>query len=114
MIEFIPYVFAITLSLTIGLVSISLYRKSGKSGLALISFGFFLNAIPSAVNLAMGGPYLALRLMDQGYTTDEIGAIYSYLYLFGGAIQIVFAIVVIVGLVKLAKQQRNDSAEFAA
>ena len=43
--------------------------------------------------------------MDQGYTADEIGAVYSYLYLFGVAIQIVFAIVVIVGLVKLAKQQ---------
>jgi len=52
--------------------------------------------------------------MDQGYTADEIGVVYSYLYLFGVAIQIVFAIVVIVGLVKLAKQQRDVGVEFAA
>jgi hypothetical protein len=100
MIEFVPYIFHILLSLATGLVAIILYRKSGKFGLVLISVTFFLSVVPSMVNLAMGGPYLYLRLREQGYTPVEIGVFSVYLFLLNSAFQIVFTIVVIAGLVK--------------
>ena len=112
MIEFIPYILQISLSLAVGLVSVFLYSRNKRFGLALLSVGFFLNAVPSVVNLALGGPYLTLRLMDQGYTSAEIGVVYSYLFLFSGAIEIIFAVLVIAGIVELAKQQRNTGQSF--
>ena len=103
MIEFIPYVFQISLSLAIGLVAIFLYTKSRRMGLALVSAAFFLSAVPSIVQLSLGGPYLVPRLLEQGYTLVDIGMFQMYLYLFSVMFQVIFAIAVIAGLIKLSK-----------
>jgi hypothetical protein len=103
MIEFASYLFQICLSFAIGLVALVLYRKNRKLGMALISIGFFLGAVPSIVKLALGGPYLSLRLIEQGYTAVEIGVFFFYLFLLNSAFQIVFAIIVMAGLIKLSK-----------
>jgi hypothetical protein len=103
MIEFIPYIFQILLSLVIGLVTIFLHKESEKSGLLLISIAFFISAVPTILSLALGAPYLALQLMEQGYTAAEIGVFHFYLFLVSSAFQIVFAIFVIAGLVKLSR-----------
>jgi len=103
MIEFIPYIFQISLSLAIGLVAIFLYTESKRTGLALFSVAFFLSAVPSIVHLALGGPYLVLRLSEQGYTPVDIGMFQIYLYLFSVMFNVIFALFVIAGLVKLSK-----------
>ena len=104
MIEFVPDIVQILFPLAIGLVAIFLYTKSRKLGLALIGVAFFVSIVPSAVNLALGGPYLPLRLRDQGYTMHEIGAFYYYLFLLRGTFYIVFSILVIAGLIKLSAE----------
>lgn len=103
MIEFVPYIFQISLWLAVGLVEFVLCRKSGKLGFALVGIAFFLLAVPSIVNLALGGSYLPIRLMEQGYTSYEIGVFTNvYLNLLSNAFRIVFAIIVVAGLVKLS------------
>ncbi|MCW4019971.1 MAG: hypothetical protein NWF14_01900 [Candidatus Bathyarchaeota archaeon] len=75
-----------------------------KSGLALIGVAFFINAVPSVVNMALGGPYLTLRLIEQGYTIAEIGMLNFQLFLVNSAFEIIFAIIAMAGLVKLSRQ----------
>jgi len=76
MIEFIPNIFQISLSLAVGLVAIFLYTKSRRMGLALVSVAFFLSAVPSSVHLALGDPIMFLgywnrvtRRLRLGYST---------------------------------------------
>jgi len=106
MIELIPDIVQILFPLAIGLVAFFLYTKNRKFGLALIWVAFFLSAVPSIVNLALGGPYLALRLMEQGYTPVEMAEFYFFLFLLRSAIQIAFAVLVIVGLVKISTEAK--------
>jgi hypothetical protein len=104
MIEYIPDIIQILFPLAIGMITIFLYRKSQKSGLMLVSVGFFAGMVPSIVKLALGGPYWVLRLMDQGYTVYQVGLFHLFLWILGAAFQAVFAILVIAGLAKLSKQ----------
>lgn len=102
MIEFIPDIFQSFIPLFVGLIAIFLYTKSKKLGLALIGVAFLLSAVPSIVNIALGGPYLSSQLVEQGYTTFEIGVFFYHLFLLRSAFQIVFAILVLAGLVTLS------------
>jgi len=104
MIEFIPNIVEIVFPLAVGMSAFSIYQKSQKTGLMLVSVAFFLSAVPSIVKLALGGPYMILWLHDQGYTVYQLGMIQLFLWIFGAAFQAVFAILVIAGLVKLSKQ----------
>lgn len=104
MIEFIPYVVEILFPLVVGGLAFFLYRNSRKAGLTLVAVGFFLSVVPAIVRLALGGPYWALLLRDQGYTVYQVGMLQLYLWILGAAFQTVFSILVVAGLVKLSKQ----------
>jgi hypothetical protein len=103
MIEFIPYIIEMMVPLAVGVLALFLYRTHQKRGLPLVAAGFFLSAIPAVVRLALGGPYWALWLRDQGYTTYQMGMIQLYLWIFGAASQAVFAILVVAGLIQLSR-----------
>lgn len=101
MIEFVPDILQISFPCAVGLVAFFLYRETGRFGLALISAAFFLSAVPSTVRLAMGGPYWTFWLRDQGYTPYLIGTFNLFMNI---TFQIIFAILVIAGLVKLSTE----------
>lgn len=103
MIEFIPYIIETIVPLTIGVLALFLYRTHQKRGLPLVAVGFFLSAIPAVVRLALGGPYWALWLRQQGYTTYQMGVIQLYLWIAGAVSQAVFAILVVAGLFQLSR-----------
>jgi hypothetical protein len=104
MLEFIPLLFPIVLDVVIGIVTLILYQEIKRSGLAMIAVAFFLISVPSIVNLALGGPYMALRLRDQGLTAAEIGILNFYLFLVASAFQVVFAVLFLMGLFKLSRK----------
>lgn len=103
MIEYLPDVLQVSFPLAVGVITVFLYRTSQKSGLALISVGFLASAVPGIVKLALGGPYWLVRLRDQGYTAYQVGLLNFQFWILGAALQAVFAILVIAGLVKLSR-----------
>jgi hypothetical protein len=104
MLEFIPLLFPIVLDVVIGIVTLILYQEIKRSGLAMIAVAFFLISVPDIVNLALGGPYMALRLRDQGLTAAEIGILNFYLFLVASAFHVVFAVLFLMGLFKLSRK----------
>jgi len=103
MIEFVPYIIQILIPLAMGLVAAFLFRQKKELGLALMSAAFFVSAIPAVVNLGLGGPYLALRLHEQGYTAVEIGMSNLYLFAVSVSFEIVSAVLFVVGLFRLSR-----------
>lgn len=103
MIEFIPYIIQILIPIAVGLVAASLFRQKRNLGLALMSAAFFVSAVPAVVDLALGGPFLAQRLHEQGYTAIEIAMFNLYLFILSVAFETVSAALFIVGLFKLSK-----------
>ncbi|MGD8505677.1 MAG: hypothetical protein PVF15_03325 [Candidatus Bathyarchaeota archaeon] len=101
MIGFIPDIVQIALPLAVGLVAIRLHRRTGRFGLKLISVVFFLSAVPSMVRIGLGGPYLAFRLMDLGFTAYQYGLFQLFLWILNATFQAVFAVLTVIGLVKL-------------
>jgi len=99
LIEFLPYLISISVSALIGIVSLFLYLETRKQGFALIGVGFLICMVPSLIYLALGGPYLAIKLRDLGLNTTEIGQYLFLLSLMDMAIYIVFAVLVLIGLV---------------
>ncbi|MFX1265497.1 MAG: hypothetical protein ACFFH0_08955 [Promethearchaeota archaeon] len=110
MLEYVPTILPIVVNVAIGLVVFLLYRQRRKSGLALLSIAFFLNAVPDVVDLALGSPYFAYRLMMQGFTEAEVGMIGWYLFLVRVAFKVLFVVLVLVGALKLAKKDQPVSA----
>jgi hypothetical protein len=103
MLEFMPFLFPIVLYIVIGIVAFILYQDTRRSGLVMIAVAFFLISVPSVVNLALGGPYMALRLHEQGLTISEIGVFNLYLFIFASAFHTTFAVLLLIGLFKLSK-----------
>lgn len=110
MLEYAPTILPIAVNVVIGLTVFLLYQQRRKSGLELLSIAFFLNAIPDVVHLALGGPYFALRLMEQGFTEAEVGMVGMYLFLVRGAFKVLFVALVLVGIFKLARKDQTVSA----
>jgi hypothetical protein len=110
MLEYIPAILPIVVNVVIGLVVFLLYQQRRKSGLELLSIAFFLNSIPDVVHLALGGPYFALRLMEQGFTVAEVGMISGYLFLVRAAFKVLFVVLVLVCVFKLARKDQIVSA----
>jgi len=102
MIEFIPDMLRISLSFALGITAFLLYSRKRKTCLAIFGVAFFLFAVPSIVEMVLGGPYMPLRLMDRGYSIVEIGIIQFYLFLLSTAFEVASAILILVGLIKTA------------
>jgi hypothetical protein len=113
MLEYISTILPIVVNWTIGLVVFLLYQQTRKSALELLSIAFFLNSIPDVVHLALGGPYFALRLMEQGFTVAEVGMVSWYLFLVRVAFKVLFVVLVLVGVFKLARKDQTVSHEYA-
>lgn len=103
MIEFIPYIIEIVIPLAVGGFALFLDRTRQKPGLRWVAVGFLLSAIPAGVKLALGGPYWVYWLMNQGFTTYQVGMFQWYLWIFGTAVQTAFAILVAAGLIQLSR-----------
>lgn len=102
MIELLPDIFHILLSLAVVLVAYTLYKRTGNTGLAFLGFGFLVLTVPYFINLALGGPNFAANMSDAGYPTAYIGMIAFYRFIFTAALELAFAILVILGLLKIA------------
>jgi len=103
LIEFLPDILHILILGLVGLVAAFKYKQKKELGLALMSAAFFISTIPAIANLVLGGPYLAPRLIEQGYTVVEIGMIDLYLFVMSIVIETVSAILFVVGLIRLTK-----------
>jgi len=99
LIEFLPFLIPISVSALVGIVSLFLYLDTKKTGFLMIGIGFMISALPNLVRLALGGPYLAVRLRERGLTTFEIGQFLFVLELINMSMVIVSALLVLVGLV---------------
>jgi uncharacterized membrane protein YwaF len=104
MIELLPNIFHILLSLAVVFVAYMLYKRTGKGGLVLIGLGFLILAIPYFIDLAMGGPTFPAKMEAAGYSLAYIGMVTFYKLFFTTAMEIAFAILVIVGLIKTARK----------
>lgn len=69
--------------------------------------GFLVEIIPSLIRLALGGPYITDRLREQGLTASEIGQFLFLLYLVEAAVFLAFAVLVLVGLASLAREDKR-------
>lgn len=103
MIEFLPHIIQILIPLALSLVAAYVFRRKKELGFALMSAAFFISAIPAIVNLALGGPHLALKLHEQGYTAVEIGMFNLYLFIVSAAFEVVAAVLFVVGLFRLSR-----------
>ncbi|MEM2119046.1 MAG: hypothetical protein QW840_02865, partial [Candidatus Bathyarchaeia archaeon] len=102
MIEYIPDLFYLLISLAVMFVAVLLYKRTKKPGLVFIAFGFLFLAIPYIIDLALGGPYFYLNLEGAGYDITYIGMVSMYRFIFSLALHVVFAILVMIGLAKLS------------
>ncbi len=73
-------------------------------GLLLVAVAFFLIAVPSIIRLALGGPYIMFRFMEMGWTMYKAGEFMFFLSLFGDILRVIFAILVVAGLVKITSE----------
>ena len=103
MMEFLPYLVPSIVSALIGIFSFYLYYRVRKAGFAVIGISFLVGIIPNLVNWALGGPYLALTLLDRGLDVREIGALLSTLGLLQMVITVANAVLVSAGLVLLSR-----------
>jgi hypothetical protein len=108
MIEFIPSIVEISFPLAVGLVAILLHGRTGRFGLKLIGVAFFLSVVPGMVELGLGGPYLAFRLMNLGFTVYQVGLFHLFLWILSVTFQAVFTIFTVIGLVKLSTKIRQQ------
>ena len=99
MIEFLPFLIPTSLSALVAIASLFLYFKTRKTGFALIGIGFLLITIPTLVTLALGGPYIPVKLYEKGFSVAEIGEFIFLLGLLDMSLTIVFALLVLIGLV---------------
>jgi hypothetical protein len=104
MIELLPDIFHILLTLAVVFVAYWLYKRTSKRGLILVGLGFLILSVPYFIDLAMGGPDFAANMKAAGYPTEYIEMIAFYKFFFTAAMEIVFAILVIIGLVKTARK----------
>jgi len=104
LIGYLPNIIKVILPLVIGIVAIVLYTRARKTGFMFVGIAFFLLSIPNIILIALGGPYLVERLMNQGLTIPQIGLYQFYLFLMSTVVGIVFAIMVIIGLYMLSKK----------
>lgn len=109
MIEFIPRIVEISFPLAVGLIVMRLHARTGRFGLKLISVAFFLSAVPGMVELGLGQPYLAFRLLNLGFTEYQVGLFHLFLWILSVTFQAVFAILTIIGLVKLSTETHQQS-----
>jgi hypothetical protein len=103
LIAYLPDVIKVILPLIIGIVAIILYTQVRKMGFIFVGIAFFLLSIPNIILIALGGPFLVERLMNQGLTVSEIALYQFYIFLMSAAFGIAFTIMVIVGLYLLRK-----------
>ena len=103
LLEFLPDILHVLIPGLVGLVAAFKYKQKKELGLALMNAAFFISTLPAIVNLALGGPYLAPRLTEQGYTVVEIGMINLYLFAMSIAFETVSAILFVVGLFRLTR-----------
>ena len=103
MMEFLPYLVPSIVSALIGIFSFYLYYRVRKAGFAVIGISFLVGIIPGLVNLALGGPYLALTLLDRGLDVREIGAFLSTMSFVQMVVTVANAVLVSVGLVLLSR-----------
>jgi len=99
LIEYLPILVPMSVSALVGIVSLFLYFETRKTGYVLIGVGFLTNIIPGLVELALGGPYLALRLYERGLSVTEIGQFLFVINVSGTLLVIVFALLVLIGLI---------------
>jgi len=99
LIEFLPLLIPMSVFALIGIVSLFLYFETRKTGFVLIGVGFLTNMLPSLAKLALGGPYLPIRLQERGLSTTEIGQFLFVLSLIDMSIIIIFALLVLIGLI---------------
>lgn len=104
MIELLPDIFHILLSLAVVFVTYMLYKRTGKGGLVFIGLGFLILAIPYFIDLAMGGPNFPTKMKDAGYPSTYVEMVTFYKTFFTIAMEIVFAILVVIGLIKISRK----------
>ena len=107
MLEFFPYISHILIFLFIGIISLILYIVEKKFGLLFCCIGFFLMVLPDVASLALGGPYFAIRLIEQGYSAAQVGLFSIYLQTFTFIVEVISIVFIIVGLIKLAKLEKK-------
>lgn len=106
MIELLSYLIPTLVYILIGVFSLYLYFRVRKGGFFIVGISFLVATVPSLVRLALGGPYLVTMLLDKGLSVREISEFLSILGLIEMGIIVVFAVLVLVGLVFLAKDVR--------
>jgi len=102
--EFLPDIVPFSVYALIGIVSLYLYIKWKKTGFMLIGIGFLANALAPLINLALGAPYIPLRLLESGLTYAEVSQFMLYLYLVDLTLLAIFTALVLVGLFLLMKE----------
>jgi hypothetical protein len=86
----------------IGALSLFWYTRTRRIGFAWIGIGFVVGIIPD-LGLALE-PSLVSRLLQQGFNISQIGQFLFLLYLVNTAVFVVFTVLVLVGLVSLARE----------
>lgn len=107
LIDYIPFLIPMVLFALIGAFSLFWYTRTRKTGFVWIGIGFIVQIFPNLISLALGGPFLALRLYERGLNVSEIGRFLFLLYLVETAISIAFIVLVLVGLASLAKEDKK-------
>jgi hypothetical protein len=80
-----------------------LYHRVRRTGFLVIGISFLIGMIPNLVNLALGGPYLVETLLSRGWDVREISTLLSTLSVLQMSITVVSTILILVGLVLLAR-----------
>jgi hypothetical protein len=89
----------------IGALSLFWYTRTRRIGFAWIGIGFVVGIIPD-LGLALE-PSLVSGLLQQGLNAYEIRQFLFLLYLINTAVSVVFTVLVLVGLVSLAREAKK-------
>jgi Na+/proline symporter len=105
LIEYIPLFLPVFMFALIGALSLFWYTRTRRIGFAWIGIGFVVGIIPD-LGLALE-PSLVSGLLQQGLNAYEIRQFLFLLYLINTAVSVVFTVLVLVGLVSLAREAKK-------
>ena len=105
LVEFLPLLAPMFMFALIGALSLFWYTRTRRTGFAWIGIGFMVGIIPD-LGLALE-PSLVSRLLQQGFNISQIGQFLFLLYLVNTAVFVVFTVLVLVGLVSLAREAKK-------
>ena len=99
----LPYLPLLLTGLITGAISFFFYDRTKKTGFVPMGIGFILLAIPNLVYIVLGGSNLVPILIERGLTVTETGIYVGMLGLMNIAFQVLFAGLVLAGLVLLGR-----------